>query len=325
MTKIIIDALGADAGFEPIVTGVANALNSGLDFFPILVGPAEKLQNILKQQNIAPACYELIDTCEYIRQEDAPSCIFGGCEETSMVKAYKRLKNDSTCGAMLSAGNTGALLVGSICRLGLVPGLKFPALLSALPCNGENLLCLVDCGANMECTAEDLVRFAKMGNAFAKCFCGIPQPRIGLMSVGREQGKGTALVQQAHALLREQELNFIGNVEGCDLVSNYADIIVTDGFSGNLLLKCAESVGKAAAKILEQYGNSTSEINKCRTILLDMFDFNSRGAATFLGPQKTVVKMHGQANEQTVLASINQVLTLEKSGFSKAVAAELSK
>lgn len=325
MTKIVIDTLGADDGFTPIVNGVACALAEGLDFFPVLIGPGKELQQILDQQNIASSRYELVDACEFVRNEDAPTCVFGGAENTTMVKAYNYLKTDVECSAMLSAGNTGALLVGAICRLGLLPGLKFPALLSALPCNGDNLLCLVDCGANIECTADDLVRFAKMGHAFAKCYCGLDSPRVGLMSVGRERQKGTALIQQAYERISQQELNFVGNVEGSDLVSDYVDVIVTDGFSGNLLLKCAESVGKAAAMIVEKYGAGIPEMEKCRQILLETFDFNSQGAATFLGPKKTVVKMHGKANADTVVASIKQTLRLEKAGFTQAVAAELSK
>ncbi len=325
MTKIVVDTLGGDAGYEPIVIGVADALALGLLFFPILVGPGNAIRSIMEQRGVAPSCYEIVDADAYIRNEDAPTCVFGGCEDTTMVRAYSRLKTDDFCGAMLSAGNTGALLVGSICRLGLLPGLKFPALLSALPCNGENLLCLVDCGANVECTAEDLVRFAKMGDAFAKCYCGIDRPRVGLMSVGREKQKGTALLRQAYEDISRQDLNFVGNVEGSDLVSDYVDVIVTDGFSGNLLLKCAESVGKAAAKIVERYSAGAPEMEKCRQAILETFDFNSRGAATFLGPRKTVVKMHGQANAATVVASVKQVLRLENAGFSQAVAAVLSK
>jgi glycerol-3-phosphate acyltransferase PlsX len=325
MMKIVIDTLGGDSGFAPIVTGVAMAMEQVAELFPVLVGPEKELRAIMDQQGIASNRYEIVDASAYVRNEDAPTCVFGGAEDTTMVKAYTRLKTDPECSAMLSAGNTGALLVGSICRLGLAPGLKFPALLSALPCNGENLLCLVDCGANVECTAGDLVRFAKMGNAFAKCYCGIERPRVGLMSVGREAQKGTALTREAYELISKEDLNFIGNVEGRDLVTDYVDVIVTDGFSGNLLLKCAESVGKAAARIVERFGGGLPEMEKCREALLETFDFNSRGAATFLGPRKTVVKMHGQANADTVVASIQQVLRLERAGFSQAVAAALSK
>lgn len=325
MVKIVVDTLGADMGLAPIVNGVAMALSEIPDFFPVLVGPAGASEKILQEAGIDPSRYELVDTAAFIRNEDPPTCIFGGCDDSSMAMAYARLKNDPDCDAMLSAGNTGALLVGSICRLGLLPGLKFPALVSALPCNGENLLCLVDCGANIECTADDLARFARMGNVFARSYCRIDNPRVGLMSVGREPQKGTALVQQAYAKIDALGLNFVGNVEGSDLVSNYADVIVTDGFSGNILLKCAESVGKAAMELAAKCGAGEPVVEKIRQALWETFDFNSRGGATFLGTRKTVVKMHGAANSRTVVDSIAQILRLEKADFSRAMAAEFSK
>lgn len=324
MTKIVIDTLGADMGLQPIVTGVAHALGEISDFFPVLVGPAEESRQILDSFGIDPARYELVDASEYIRNEDPPTCIFTE-NSKSMAIAYDRLKKDPDCDALLSAGNTGALLVGSICRLGLLPGLRFPALVSALPCNGENLLCLVDCGANIECSADDLTRFARMGHVFAKSYCGIESPRLGLMSVGREPQKGTALTQQAFRQISQLGLNFVGNVEGSDLVSDYADVIVTDGFSGNLLLKCAESVGKAAMEIAAKCGAGEAVVEKIRQALFETFDFNSRGAATFLGPKKTVAKMHGSANSDTVVASIAQILRLEKARFSQAMAEEFQK
>lgn len=325
MTKIVIDTMGADMGFATIVEGVAKALIENPRFFPILVGPGEESRSILDKNGIDPARYELVDAREYIRNEDPPTCIFGDCGNKTMAVAYDRLKSDANCNALLSAGNTGALLVGSICRLGLLPGLKFPALVSALPCNGENLLCLVDCGANVECTADNLVQFARMGHVFAKSYCGIDAPRIGLMSVGREKQKGTELTRQAYEKIDALGLNFVGNVEGSDLVSGYADVIVSDGFSGNLLLKCAESVGKAAMQIVQKLGGETDMAKEICDTLSRTFDFNMHGAATFLGTKKTVVKMHGSADVDTVVASIAQILRLEQNTFSQAMAEEFSK
>lgn len=327
MIKIVIDTLGADAGLEPIVKGVAKALHKKIDFFPVLVGPAAAVQALMDREGILPDQYEIVPADNYISNEEPAHCIFGGRDESSMAIAYGRLKSDPECGALLSAGSTGALLVGSICRLGVVPGLKFPALLSALPCAGEKLLCLVDCGANMDCSAADLARFARMGHVFSQCYCGIEAPRIGLMSVGREKQKGTALVQEAYEKIDQLGLNFVGNVEGSDLVSGYADVIVTDGFSGNLLLKNAEAVGKAAMQIVEEYGIGADPaiLARIREKLFKTFDFNSQGAATLLGPKKTVVKMHGSANEDTALASIEQILRLEKAGFSQAMAEAMTK
>lgn len=324
MFKIIVDTLGADNGPEPIVTGVAKALCVHPELYAVLVGPQTQLRQIMNNEGIEPTRYEIVDADKYIRNTDPPTLIFGSTD-TSMALAYDRLKQDVCCCALLSAGSTGALLVGSICRLGLLPGLKLPSLASALPCNGEKLLCLVDCGSNMECTADDLALFARMGNVFSKSYCGIENPRVGLMSVGREAQKGNALTREAFERISALDLNFVGNLEGSDLVSGYADVVVADGFSGNLLLKCAESVGKAAMQIVETYGGDLPAANKIRQVLFETFDFNSQGAATFLGPKKTVVKMHGAANTDTALASIEQILRLEKAQFSQAMAQELAK
>lgn len=321
MLKIVIDIYGADAGVEPIVLGVAKALKKGVEFFPVMVGDAATVTRLLGNAGISPDRYETVDTDKFITNNDPPTCVFGDRDDSSVVLAYERLKRDDECVAMLSAGSTGALLVGSICRLGLLPGLKFPALCSALPCAGEKLICLVDCGANIDCTAADLARFAKMGNVFSRCFCGIEEPRVGLMSVGREPQKGNALTREAFEKLSALPLKFIGNLEGGDLTSGYADVVVTDGFSGNILLKNTEAVGKAAMETVERAGVGADPqlIAQIKQALFERFDFNSQGAATFLGPKKTVVKMHGCANEDTTVASIEQILKLEAAGFTAAM------
>lgn len=317
MEKIIVDIYGADAGENVVISGVAKAIKA-LGIFPVLVGDSEKITEIMNNEGISINAYEIIHTTDYITNNEPATCIFGGRDESSVALGYKRLKNDEECIAFLSAGNTGALLVGSICRLGLLPSIKFPSLCSALPCGKSNLLTLVDCGAVIDCTAADLVRFAKMGNIFSKCYCGIEKPRVGLMSVGREDAKGNALTLEAFAKLKELDINFIGNLEGSDMVSGYADVVVTDGFSGNLLLKNTEAVGKKALEIVETFGNENPElVNKIKAELENKFDFNSRGAATFLGTKKIVVKMHGCANVDTTVASIEQILRLSRANFSK--------
>ena len=326
MRKIVVDIYGADAGIEPVVRGVAKAMNAGLELVPVLVGEAARITDLMDAAGIAADRYEVIDTDRFIGQNEPPHCIFGGRDDSSMAMAYGKLKSDPDCVAMLSPGSTGALLVGSICRLGLLPGLKFPALASALPCGFDHLLCLVDCGANVDCTADDLVRFAKMGNVFCQSVCGLESPRVGLMSVGREPQKGNALTKEAFEKISALPINFIGNLEGSDMVSGYADVIVSDGFSGNLLLKCAEASGKRAMAIVEAVGADADPalVEKIKHELFLTFDFNSRGGATFLGPKKTVVKMHGCANEDTVVASIEQILRLEKANFATAIAAVMN-
>ena len=324
MEKIVVDIYGADGGPEIVIRGTADAIKK-IGIFPVLVGDADLIKKVMTEKGISADAYEIINTDDFISNNEPATCVFGGRETSSLVLAYNRLKTDDTCVAMISSGNTGAMLVGSICRLGLLPTIKFPALCSALPCAGDKLLTLVDCGAVIDCTALDFVRFAKMGNVFSRCCCGIENPRVGIMSVGREDGKGNALTLEAFKLIKELPLNFIGNLEGSDMVSGYADVIVTDGFSGNILLKNTEATGKKAmeivSKIAKDYPELAEEINK---ELFKTFDFNSQGAATFLGTKKIVVKMHGSANENTVLASVEQIIRLQKADFLNEMSKALS-
>lgn len=321
MTRIVVDIYGADAGPAPVLEGVARALGMGLDFYPVLVGQETLITDFMDSAGIDRTRYECMDTAAFIGPCDPPNCIFGGRDDSSMAIGYGRLKSDSDCCAMLSAGNTGALLVGAMCRLGLVPGLKFPALLTLLPCAGEQLICMVDCGANMDCKARDLVRFAAMGSAFCRSYCGTDAPKVGLMNVGTEPGKGNALAKEAYELLSQTELNFIGNLEGGDTVTGKADVIVCDGFCGNVLLKNTEAAGKAALAIVEKAGAGMDPavMEAVRSAVLKAFDFNSQGAAVFLGTRKTVVKMHGCATADTTVASIRQILQMERAGASQAV------
>ena len=316
MQKIVVDIYGADSGPAVVLGGVAKAIKQE-KIFPILVGDSTLITESMTAFGIVDSQYEIIHTTDYITNNEPATVIFGGRDESSIALAYKRLKEDDECVALLSAGPTGALLVGSICRLGLLPTLKTPLLCSALPCADENLVTLLDCGAVIDCTANDLVRFAKMGSVFSKCYCGIENPRVGLMSVGREDAKGSRLTIEAFSKLRELDINFIGNIEGSDMVSGYADVVVADGFLGNVLLKNTEAAGKKAIEIIESLDVlSADTMDIIKAALLSKFDFNSRGAATFLGTKKPVVKMHGCANEDTVVASIEQILRLSKNDFS---------
>lgn len=324
MEKLVVDIYGADAGADVVVRGIAKSIIKD-KIYPVLVGDKDIIVKIMDEFKIEPNCYDVIDTNDFITNAEPATVVFGGRNNSSMVLALEKLKNDDDCYAVLSAGSTGALLVGSICRLGLLPSIKFPALCSALPCANENLVCLVDCGACIDCSSNDLLRFAKMGNVFSKCYCKIEKPRIGLMSVGREDEKGSALTLETFKKIKETDMNFIGNIEGSDMVSGYADVIVTDGFSGNILLKNTEAVGKKAIEIIEGLSIEDKELlEKIKIALFKKFDFNSQGAATFLGTKKIVVKMHGCANEDTVVSSVEQVLRLKNASFSEEMSRALS-
>lgn len=320
MKKVIVDIFGADSGPAPVIKGTLNALEKFSELGVVFIGS----RNIIEQYCRENDRIEIIETDDYITNEENPQVIFTGRDNSSVALGYKRLKNDDDCIGMISAGSTGALLIGSICRLGLIKGLKTPALSSNLPLYNGETACLVDCGANIQCTAKDLMRFAVMGNAFRQSIKPEATPRVALMSVGREDNKGTPLIQEAFSLIKELPLNFIGNMEGNDFVTGYADVIVTDGYAGNIILKNTEATGAVARGIVSAVAEKHSQQNEpvVKEILKELtlaFDFNTRGGATFLGTNKTIIKMHGFATEITPVACIEQLLRLEASGFSQKI------
>ena len=318
MKKIIVDTLGSDFGDIPIIKGALRALSENPSLFLVFVGNSSSIKAQIQESDADSSRIEILDTDEFVSDDALPTCVFKGCDNTSMVMALSHLKDTPDSIGMICAGNTGALLVGSICRLGLVPGLKSPALATAIPVKeyGSGLVCLTDCGANTQCTPSDLKRFALMGNAFIKCLTGISDPKVALMSVGRSSHKGNDLIKEAYPLISQLPINFIGNIEGCDLINSEADVIVTDGFTGNILLKNTEACGMAALSAIDLFGELSDAFTSLKNNLKKMFSFNDRGGATFLGTKKTIVKMHGCANENTAYACINQVLDLESRNFS---------
>ena len=319
MQKIIVDTLGSDNGSTPIVKGSLRALKENPDISLVFVGNSSEIEPEIAKANVDKTRFEIIHTDKFVPDSALPTCVFRGSDDTSMVMSLEHLKNTDDVVGMISAGNTGALLVGTICRLGLAEGLMSPALATALPCKKDGLVCLVDCGANTDCTAQDLKHFAVMGSAFMQSLMNIENPKVALMSVGRSSHKGNALVKEAYPLIESLPINFMGNIEGCDLINSEADVIVTDGFTGNILLKNTEAAGMAAIAVLDSMASDLPEYDNIKYALHQMFAFNDRGGATFLGTKKTVVKMHGCANEETAYSCVNQVINLESRNFSKKV------
>ena len=321
MKKLVIDVYGADAGVAPIVLGAKKVSEKYPDIMTVLVGDKEDIMGSFNGK--LPINISVIDTAEVIENTDDPKIILGD-NRSSMALALDYLKNNDDCIGLLSPGSTGALLIGSIFRLGLIKGLRLPALSSAIPTAYGNTVCLVDCGANLNCTAKDYTRFALMGDAFVRSISPKTTPRIGTLTVGRENAKGTPEMIEAHALIGKTSLNFIGNVEGSDLANGYADVIVADGFSGNVLLKSTESTGKAAMKLTEEmiagHPEAREVLIKLKENMSSIFDLNMRGGATFLGTKKPVIKMHGIASDLTVLSCADQLFRLNKSDFSAMVA-----
>ncbi len=320
MKKIIVDIYGADSGPITVINGCRKALAENGDFEFVLVGDKKLIEENISSEALERV--EIIHTEEYVKNSDSPMCVYGAGDEYSIVKALLRLKDDD-CAAFVSAGNTGAIMVGTMCRLGLLQGLKSPALATALPCKADSRICLVDCGANTECTPKDLQRFALMGEAFMSSCEGIENPKVALMSVGREKEKGNTLVKKAYPLLEELPINFIGNIEGNDFSECEAHVVVTDGFTGNVLMKNTEAAGKMALKLAKGVIDEEN-YKKLEEKIYDYFEFNSRGGATFLGAKKPVVKMHGCANEETVVSCINLANRIANSNLNDKISKALA-
>lgn len=321
MKKIIIDLLGADGGMEPLLQGAVDTLIAYPELHLVLAGP----EALIDIPSSLLSRIEILNTEDYIRNDEPATVIFNGRDDSSIALSLARLKSDADCIGYISAGNTGAILVGASFRLGLTKGLKTPALSSSLRCENGQRVCLVDCGANVNCTAKDLAQFALLGNAFAKSMYGLEQPRVALLSVGREPGKGNPLTLEAYKLIEQLPINFIGNAEGYDLIRGYADVIVADGYAGNLMLKCVEAAGQTAMQIVKNQMSAAAPENKAiyESILgglRPIFDINTKGGATFLGTKKPIIKMHGCAVAETVVSCVEQLLTLNAAGFDRYIA-----
>ena len=322
--KIIIDLQGGDNGPGELLKGALLAagqhpeLSFGVAGLKVreladsLIAGDKDLEETFRNR------FEILDAEEEIRTDEPAMCIFKGRDTSSMAVSLSRLKTDTDAAGLLCAGNTGALMVGSIFRLGLQEGLKTPALSTLLPNMKGGMTTLVDCGANVNIEAVNLKDFALLGSDFAKKMFDLESPSVALLNVGREAGKGNPLTVEAYGLLKELgdtgAIHFIGNAEGYDIIAGYADVIVCDGFAGNIALKLTEAVGKCALGIVESYRKDSSDSPALEEIsgkLKELFVLNERGGATFLGTKKPVIKMHGCATADTVVSCVEQLLKIQ--------------
>lgn len=318
--KIIVDAMGGDNAPHEIVKGALRARRElGVEL--ILVGQKEAVTACLP----AGEAVEIVDAREVISMEDDPSTATRRKKDSSMAVALRLLK-EGAGDAVVSAGSTGALLTGATLTVKRIHGIRRAALAPVLPA-GEHGVMLIDCGANVECTAEYLLQFAFMGSFYAKKLMGISDPRVGLLNVGTEDTKGGELQHRAFELLREADesgrIRFIGNVEGTGVFSGAADVVVTDGFTGNVLLKATEGVIKFLMKSLKNDVFYKSTKNKLAAAILknDLYqmkksmDVNEVGGTALVGISKPVIKAHGSSNCDSFFSAIRQAKQFAESGI----------
>lgn len=316
--QIIVDAMGGDHAPQEVVKGSVQAVNDfNIDI--ILVGKQAIIEKELAAYEYPRERIHIQHADEVITNDEAPTKAIKTKKNSSMVLGLKILK-DKKGDAFVSAGNTGALLTGSLLRVGRIKGIDRPALTPILPTD-KGCAILVDAGANTNCRPINFLQFGVMGSAYMKKVIGIPAPKVGLVNIGSEEGKGTDLIKDSFVLLKEAPLNFVGNIEAREIPEGSVDVIVCDGFVGNVILKLMEGMG------MTFYRNIKSLFTKnLLTYLSALFissglkafkkkmDYTEYGGAPLLGIDGVVVKAHGSSNAKAFYYAIVQAKKFVETG-----------
>lgn len=308
MLPIAVDAMGGDNAPAAIVAGARRAVDEfGIPV--VLVGRAAELGDT--------GGIEVIEASEVIAMDADPGSSVRKMKDSSLVRAAEAVR-DGKASAMVSAGNTGATMASALLRMGRIKGVQRPAIATPIPVPGaETPTVLLDAGANAECNAEWLVQFAQMGAVFAKERFGIASPRVGLLSIGEEPTKGNPLVKETHKLLAEMSwigstgAQFIGNVEGRDIMTDDVDVVVTDGFTGNVALKTLEGSLKSIINSLLAAFNSSDEAQAASAALwpsllplYDSLDPENTGGAMLLGVDGVCIISHGSSSDRAMVNAV---------------------
>ncbi|EAI4326436.1 phosphate acyltransferase PlsX [Campylobacter upsaliensis] len=325
MINIAIDAMGGDFGEKPIVEGVIKALNIK-PFNAILVGKSEVLKPLIPKNLEHFVQYEEAEEV-FSMEENATDALKR--KDTSIYKAIELVKNGKAQ-AVVSAGHSGASMSLATLRLGRLQNVLRPAIATLMP-NITGTTLLLDVGANTDCKSENLFQFAIMGGVYAKEIMQIAKPRIALLSNGEEECKGNELTKKTHQLMKKLP-NFIGNAEGRDIFNANVDVLVCDGFSGNVILKSCEGVAGAIFKILKA-DIKTNLISKLGAVLMKpsfmrlkkKIDWQEYGGAPLLGVKGCVIISHGKSDARAIQNAIFQALHFSEANINKAIENELSK
>ncbi|MDE7164742.1 MAG: phosphate acyltransferase PlsX [Clostridiales bacterium] len=315
MIKIVVDIQGADSAAPTLIDGVINALEKNAELFVYLCGDKAELEAELSGKRYDTERLQIIDAPQVITNDEKPLAAVMAKKNSSLVKGLELCKSKSDVGAFVTCGATGAMFVAAMMLLEKI--VKSPALLCALKKPNGAQFCIVDCGANVDCRPERTEDFARIGVAYMKTV-GVQLPRIALLSNGAEDAKGNKFTKQAHDILRASDLNFIGNIEGSDVLSGNADVIVSEGFGGNVLLKTIEGSAKAVVSELKESIKAKmgdySELDEIVDAVYREYDYTTQGGAMLLGFKTPIVKGHGAATAETVYNIIDIAYSLANNG-----------
>jgi glycerol-3-phosphate acyltransferase PlsX len=301
---LALDAMGGDDAPGAIVRGARQAV-SELGVEVLLVGLPDAIAGA------DPGDLEVLACTEVIGMHDDPGASVRTKKDSSLVRAAEAVR-DGRASAMISAGNTGATMASALLRMGRVKGVKRPAIATPIPVPGSTPTVLLDAGANADCQAEWLVQFAQMGSVFARSRFGVEAPRVGLLSIGEEDTKGNALVKEAHGLLLATEgIRFVGNVEGRDVMSADVDVVVTDGFTGNVVLKTLEGGMRfLQGKILEAASSTPERMTAFQVLwpalepVVTELDPDTYGGAMLLGVDGVCIISHGSSSDRAIVNAL---------------------
>ena len=334
--KIILDAMGGDHAPEAPVLG---ALQAAKDFGAqiTLVGKGEQILEVMKKNGIdtLPEGMEIANADDVVDMHDDPASIVHKRKNSSMVIALKMLA-EGQGDACISAGSTGALLTGATLVVKRVKGIRRAAMGPAMPNKAGGKTVILDCGANAECTPEFLLQFGIVGSLYAKHSFGVETPKVGLLNIGTEDSKGTDLQKQAYALLQAAAekglINFVGNVEARDVPLGAVDVVVCDGFSGNVLLKSIEGTAMFMGSLMKHKIFKRSFLSKIGYLfckpgvdeVMGMLDYREIGGTQFLGIKKPVIKAHGSSDARAFRNAVKQAMDAAGSDISAELEAALA-
>lgn len=316
--NVAVDAMGGDNAPGEIVKGAIEAINEDKRVKVYLVGREAVIREELKKYTYDAEQLEIVHTEEVIETAEPPVMAIRKKKDSSIVKSMYMVK-EGTCDALVSAGSTGAVLVGGQVIVGRIKGVERPPLAPLIPTE-KGVSLLIDCGANVDARPSHLVQFAKMGSVYMESIMGVKNPRVGIVNIGAEEEKGNALVKETFPLLKNcPEINFIGSVEARDIPSGAADVIVCEAFVGNVILKTYEGVGATLIRKVKS-GMMTSLRSKIGALLvkpalkqtLKAFDLEQYGGAPLLGLNGLVVKTHGSSKAIEIKNSILQCIAFKE-------------
>ena len=326
---IAVDAMGGDDAPAVVVRGAVDAARD-LEIPVVLVGPERILRQRLSALRPLPSNLDLVDAPDVVRMDDSPMVVLRGKRRSSL-SVGAELVRDGFAAALVTAGNSGAAWVAARSILGMLPGVDRPALAAILPAAGGSTL-LLDVGATMQCQPHHLRQFAVMGSAYAEAVLGVRQARVGLLSVGEEDGKGGLRLQEYYRVLDSAGISFIGNVDGRDLYGTAADVVVCDGFTGNVILKVSESLGEMILSTLADearrsplYGVGLVVAKGAFRNLRRRVDYSEYGGAPLLGVNGACLIGHGRSSAKAIGNAIRFARSYAASGVLERMATQIAR